>query len=166
MIWLAGGKHARKSIEKQLTQLTNGRDQLRLVMQSLNDKRINSLDEKDFELIVSTEFYGRLSDWLKQLFNSAWERQATSLSADDYLISHSPGLSWSGTYYWSTNGKSCLVDLCKEITVFAEAIREVTQTVLMGLAREPKAFATTKKVEAWIEYYRSLSTNPGETDAG
>ncbi|HBJ34911.1 MAG TPA: hypothetical protein DDZ51_09145 [Planctomycetaceae bacterium] len=166
MIWLAGGKNARKSIEKQLKQLTSGCDHLRLVMQSLSDKRINSLDEEDFESIVSTEFYGRLSDWFKRLFNSAWERQVTSLPADDYLILHSPGLSWSGTYYWSTNGKSCLVDICKEITDFAGAIREVTQAVLMGLAGEPKASATIKKVEAWIEHYRSLGTNPGETDEG
>lgn len=67
------------------------------VVRVLNEESTDSLDEEDVEMMLSTEFYDLLSIWFRERFESASERQPTSRSADDYLILHSPGLSWTGT---------------------------------------------------------------------
>ena len=156
MIWLAGTDDVRKILDKQLKRLPGEMARLSSVIRALRDESIEDIENEDFEAIVPWLYYVELTVWFEELFTCEWNRQPTSIATDDYVISHSPGLSWSGTHYWATNGERCLPSICKVILAVAADFRKATQGLLKQLASLAGARCSIDKAEAWIRFYRKL----------
>ncbi len=84
--------------------------------------------------------------------------RSTSLVAKDYLITHSPGLSWTGTNYWATDAIRCRAKICEEVAVLTTGICEVTQLANERIESQPDGPPSIAKAEAWIRFYRTLMT--------
>ena len=154
MIWLAGSNEVRMLLNQQVDLLDGEVSKLGWVTAPLKAVSIDGSENQDFEDLLPSDFYSRLTSWFRDMFTLIWRRQPTSVLDNDYLITHSPGLSWSGTHYWATTGKGCLPAICSEIAAITAEVRKVSELARDRLEKTTTAQTTIEKVDAWLEYYR------------
>jgi hypothetical protein len=95
------GHHANTKVRARCAELPS--DESRIVLSSL--KVLDAFrDNPGYE---HEDVVWELNETCKHAFNAFYIKANGKSQEEHYEIAHSPGLSWSGTNYWSADGKIC-----------------------------------------------------------
>ena len=154
MVWLSATGKMRGVVERAGETMTP----LKSLLQTLQTISVEDTENEYFEDIVPGAYYDTLKMWFNELFTSVWKRQPTSVAAGNYVITNSPGMSWSGTHYWSEDGAGCLPTICNEIELVAAEVHKLVQAARDELASCAGTRSSLDKAEAWITTYRRFQS--------
>ena len=91
-------------------------DQLKALSCQTNDEE-ELRNEIEEQLLLDNGF--------RDLFEACWKVESTAISAENWEVSHSPGLTWSGTTFWASDAQECAKGICNKAASFTEIVEAI-----------------------------------------
>jgi len=129
LMWKQLGKRRRHGLENEFQRLAPPLQELmQWVSLRLQDDP-NPADFDGYEDRHDYIAYGLLAleRPLHTVLERCWRLEPTAISTCDYEISHSPGLTWTGSVFWARNATECATGIGKRVLGYADAVRGISR---------------------------------------
>lgn len=129
--WLEADRDRRRELERNASNLEPAlRKVFRHVISRLKKSKNVRLAQADVDECRDLDDYAdfkilNLAKPLRELFDTFFREQPGAIDPAYWEIAHSPGLTWSGTNYWATDGKKCAAGIKRRVAECAAAIRRL-----------------------------------------